>query len=445
MTSVRFWWVVLLLSGLVAGCSPGEKTPTPPTDPQGGKAGISEGKTESKAADRVELSQLDVALRNAVEFLRRNQDDKDGAWRSDLYAAFKDGTALTPLVLLALQHACDAGLSLQNELQPRLQRGYSFLDQWHDAAGKLHLTEDQLEYPVYTAALILEVFSHPSAKVQAARRPAWVRYLKERQLTEALGWSPDDVHYGGWGYCRLIPYKPQPGRFAPAFTESNLSATVYALQGLAAADALDAETARTAMIFIRRMQNWGDQVPMPVRDGGFRFIDADPVRNKAGKVVIPPPADQKPLDQERPADVGFPSYGSMTADGYRALVLCQQAGAFDPKGQDDQRLKAAATWLHKHFQADQHPGAYVSAHEPNRNAVYYYYIASVARTFSQMRLGRGERQNWYREIALALLARQHPDGHWENPCELVRENEPLVATAQALIALSLCRKAWPPQ
>ena len=44
----------------------------------------------------------------AVAFLLKHQSP-DGAWRSDVYAAFKDGTALTPLVLAALQEARSDG------------------------------------------------------------------------------------------------------------------------------------------------------------------------------------------------------------------------------------------------------------------------------------------------------------------------------------------------
>jgi len=40
------------------------------------------------------------------------------------------------------------------------------------------------------------------------------------------------------------------------------------------------------------------------------------------------------------------------------------------------------------------------------------------------------------EVAVELVKRQAADGSWANPVELVRENDPLVATSQAVIALS---------
>src|SRR5688572_1711939 len=45
-------------------------------------------------------------MSGGVAYLMKHQSE-DGAWRSDVYATFKDGTALTPLVLCSLQDAAD--------------------------------------------------------------------------------------------------------------------------------------------------------------------------------------------------------------------------------------------------------------------------------------------------------------------------------------------------
>src|SRR5439155_13012900 len=104
--------------------------------------------------------------------------------------------------------------------------------------------------------LTIKALSHATGKEHVQARDAWVKYLKERQLTEKLGWKPEEKQYGGWGYCRVIPKKPEPNVIAPPLIESNLSATVFALDALKAAGALDAETAKTAAVFVRRCQNW---------------------------------------------------------------------------------------------------------------------------------------------------------------------------------------------
>lgn len=335
------------------------------------------------------------ALAAGVTFLVSRQSP-DGAWRSDIYATFKDGPALTPLVVTALQAANDPAAAAAR------RKGSEYL------AGLIRpdgTTPADVDYPAYTAALSVTALSHPDNNDLLPARDGWLKYLLARQLTEPLGWSPDDKEYGGWGYCRVPPKKPAPGAIAPPLVESNLSATVYALDALRAAGVADRAVYDKARVFVGRCQN---------EDGGFHFVYDDPVRNKAGS----PDPLAKPMR--------FHSYGSTTADGLRALVL-----AGEP---DAGRVNRARDWLVRHFRADAHPGEYVPAHEPNRDAVYLYYAASAARAFRGQDPYGG--RSWQGELSDELVKRQAADGSWTNPVELVRENDPLVATSQAAIALA---------
>jgi squalene-hopene/tetraprenyl-beta-curcumene cyclase len=326
----------------------------------------------------------------AVAFLLSHQSP-DGAWRSDVYAAFKDGTALTPLVLGALQDADAAPAARAKAL--------AFLDAFMKD-GEVREPDGGFDYPVYTAALALRALCHADGAGRPAAKAAWVKYLLARQLTRDLGWTPDDPHYGGWGYCRVIPKKPDPNGFAPPLTESNLSATLFALEALHAAGALTDARAEAAFAFLRRCQN---------DDGGFHFVHADPVRNKAGLI-----------------DGVGASYGSATADGLRALRLCRRETNADVNAR---RTALAGDWLRANYRADEHPGRYAPPMEANRNAVYFYYAASVAKALPDATAG----------LTAALARRQRPDGSWANAIELVRENDPLVATSQALSALASLR------
>jgi len=327
----------------------------------------------------------------AVTFLVKHQSP-DGAWRSDVYAAFKDGTALTPLVLGALQDADAAPAARAKAL--------AFLDTFVTPAGEVREPAGGFDYPVYTAALALKALCHADGAGRPAAKAAWVKYLLDRQLTRDLGWEPTDPHYGGWGYSRGVPKKPEPNGFAPPLTESNLSATLFALEALHAAGALTDARAEAALAFLRRCQN---------EDGGFHFVHADPVRNKAGLI----------------GGVAA-SYGSATADGLRALRLCRRGGHVE---EIDRRAMRAAGWLRTGFRADTHPGRYAPAMEGNRNAVYFYYAASLAKALPDATAG----------LTAALARQQRPDGSWANAIELVRENDPLVATSQALAALAALR------
>ena len=362
------------------------------------------------------------ALALGVDYLLKQQSP-DGAWRSDVYATFKDGVSLTPFAVTALQEAHDAGVR-RAAVEGAIAKGCAFLATFVKPDGTIAPPADGFDYPIYTAALALKAFSHPTATGFVKHRGAWVKYIKERQLTGALGWKEEDKQYGGWGYCRVLPTKPEPGKLAPNLIESNLSATVFALDALRAAGETDAEVYKAAAVFVRRCQNWLGltTIPPPTTrstDGGFHFIYDDPTRNKAGQFGDNPGA--------------FHSYGSTTADGLHALALGN-----DP---DDQHRRAAAGhWLLTHFRADRHPGVYVKAHEPTRDAVYYYYAASVARAFREHKLALADGRDWREELSYELAIRQAKDGSWTNPVELVRENDPIVATSSAVLALARCRK-----
>jgi hypothetical protein len=347
------------------------------------------------------------ALALGVDYLLKQQS-ADGAWRSDVYATFKDGTALTPFTVTALQEAHDAGVRTPTT-EAALNKGCAFLAAFTKPDGTVTPPADGFDYPLYTAALTLKAFSHSTATDFAKHRAAWVKYLKERQLTEPLGWKPEEKQYGGWGYCRVIPKKPEPGAFAPNLIESNLSATVFALDALKAADETDAEVHK-AVIFVRRCQNG---------DGGFHFIYDDPVRNKAGVA--------------RTGPLLFHSYGSTTADGLRALAHCNDAA-------DDDRREAARKWLVANFLADHHPGTYAEAREPDRDAVYFYFAASAAQAFRDHKLKLPSGRDWAEELSYELASRQAKDGRWTNRVELVRENDPIVATCSAVLALARLSK-----
>jgi hypothetical protein len=63
--------------------------------------------------------------------------------------------------------------------------------------------------------------------------------------------------------------------------------------------------------------------------------------------------------------------------------------------------------------------------------VYSYFARSAAKTLG----GHAAK------LTVALLAKQRADGSWANPVELVRENDPVLATGYPVSALAECRRS----
>ncbi|HUR53892.1 MAG TPA: prenyltransferase/squalene oxidase repeat-containing protein [Gemmataceae bacterium] len=391
---------LVLAALLAAGCSkstPTTEAPAPaPKKPQPKPEPAPQPVAEPEPAGpeiapypRVAARRPDHALPDGVEFLLKQQSP-DGAWRSDIYATFKDGTALTPHVVVTLQEAAAVGTDPKGAAEART-KGSAFLAKMVKPDGTINEGPDGIDYPAYTASLAVVALSHPENKAHLAARDAWVKYLLARQLTDALGWAADDKPFGGWGYCRVVPKKPEPNTIAPPLIESNISATLYALEALKAAGVTDKARHEAALFFVRRCQNWSivPDTPDPGeehRDGGFHFIYDDPVRNKAGEFAT---------TEGRPGR--FNSYGSATADGARALALCgKKEGPY---------IDDARTWLKRNFSATRHPGAYAKAMEPNRNAVYFYYCMSVAKALRDGGIADVNGKSWAYDLGYELTRR----------------------------------------
>jgi squalene-hopene/tetraprenyl-beta-curcumene cyclase len=364
------------------------------------------------------VDRIDGAQSAAAHFLLERQD-LDGCWRSEIYGPFKDGASLTPLVVQALLRT-PAG----PERDAACRRAIAYLASCAQADGTVQAGPHGFSYPLYTAAGALTLLSAPDQVQHRRARDVWLVYLRQRQLTEDLGWQPADKEYGGWGYCPGLPRKLPAGQLIPPLTESNLSATVAALEALRAAGCpADDAAVGKALTFVQRCQNYGDDATFD--DGGFFFIYDDGVRNKAGVA-----------GKDRQGRERYSSYGSTTGDGLRALLLC----GLPP---EHPRVVAARRWLETHFSATTHPGRYAPEREPNRQAVYHYYAYSAAQALEALALQEvttpAGRVRWAEALAEQLLKDQRDDGSWVNSVVLVREDDPLVATALATQALAVCR------
>jgi squalene-hopene/tetraprenyl-beta-curcumene cyclase len=368
-------------------------------------------------------ARVDRALGAAMRSLIAAQSP-DGAWRSPTYGVFKDGLSLSPAVLKAVAFGPDvAGSAAARRL------GAGYLIARVRADGSIDDGPSGRTYPVYTASAAVMALARLDLPDGRGARAAWLLDLRRRQLTEELGWGPDDPAYGGWGYSIEPTHKADAAHASGRHVDADLSSTLFAVGALRVAGiGADDPAIRKALTFVRRCQNVAesDRDGDPRHDdGGFFFSPTDPVRNKAGSA-----------GEDRHGRARYHSYGSATADGLRALLRC----GLPP---DHPRVASARRWLERHFSASSHPGTFEGAREVERDATYYYYAWSVAHAFRALGIAKvgpsGREFAWAEALARELVRRQQGDGSWSNRFTASKEDDPLVATSFAAGALGICR------
>lgn len=334
------------------------------------------------------------ALVKAAEYLW-SQQSEDGGWHSHTYGLLRSGQSLTPFVLEALVEIPDNVSPLPAE---KVDRAIAFL-QRSTRAGAVGMMDPEIpDYPNYATALAVSALSR-------ARRPGWqrqiqpmVEYLHKQQLTEQNGWRREDPAYGAWGMGGLPRTPPNTGHV-------DLSMTRHVIEALRAAGVADSDPAfECARVFVERCQNF-NQHPSIDTDGGFFFSTTEVETNKAGR------------DGAR-----FRSYGTTTADGILALI----ALGYQP---EDVRLRAAEHWLTTHHSDMAVPGFMGEVYQRWPRGLAFYYASASTQAFRAMGLPPATL------VAESLKQTQRADGSWTNRENLVKEDDPLIATPFAIRAL----------
>ena len=355
------------------------------------------------------------ALTRATQYLISKQDT-DGAWRSGVHGSFKDGPSLTPLVMTPL--------SFMKPLDPAAPAAYEKADRYllefsrGDNAGN---------FPLYTAAIGTWVCAMRDDAEHRTSERLFLERLRGLQLNRAKGWTPDDPHFGAWGY-HPNPRRPNGGPPDPQGDPAgNISATVFAIGALKMARVPSDDIAWSdAMTFVRRCQNYADDAAKNDRqfdDGGFTFAPSNEAGNKPGA------AGTDKFGRPR-----LHSYGSATADGVRCLL---QGGV----AADTPRVAAARDWLVGHFDATKNPGEFNDDRLDLAHATHFYWLWTAAHALRRMNVeSRDSEQSvdWKTAIVNQLLPMQRPDGSWASRFSAGREDDPIVATSFATAALLVC-------
>jgi hypothetical protein len=333
-------------------------------------------------------------LRHAVSWLWSHQE-ADGGWHSHTYGLLRSGQALTPFVLDALLQTPEAVYP-----QPRKQvdRALAFIRERIQPNGALGLADRDIpDYPNYATALAVTAICRARRDGWQAQIAPMIGYLRTQQFTEQNGWGPRDAVYGAWGMGGGRRTPPDTGHV-------DLSMTRYVLDALRAAGAADSDRAfAAARIFVERCQNF-DPTGAAGADGGFFFSTTEADTNKAG-----------------PAGDRYRSYGTTTADGILALLATGHDAA-------DPRVTAAQKWLTGHHRDTAVPGFVGEAYRRWPAGLAFYYSAASSEAFQALHVDAGN------GVAEGLRHTQRRDGSWVNPENLVKEDDPLIATPFAVRA-----------
>jgi squalene-hopene/tetraprenyl-beta-curcumene cyclase len=300
--------------------------------------------------------------------------------------------------------------AIRVERRGTIDRAIDFQFRSRAAHGYVQAPDGSSDYPNYATALTLLAVAMRGGEA-GQRIPELRAYLIAAQQTDRLPWEADEGNVGSWGLVGGDPADPSSQR------DGNLSATRLALEALAASGGAPRPLLDRAVRYLSRLQN---------PDGGFRFASqSDDLLNKAGA--------QSPDDGT--SEVVARSYGTTTADGLCALLACG-VSITDPT------VQAAIAWLDAHDVISEVPGfpeAGAAISEPSaREGLRFYYFAAFAGAMVRCPDAKfSERGN---RLAEHILNLQKADGSWVNSSSSQREDDPLIATAWTVTALSSLRQ-----
>jgi len=336
------------------------------------------------------------ALKRAAHYLWSQQAD-DGGWHSHTYGLLRSGQSLTPFVL-------DALLQIPADVHPlprdKVDAAIEFIFRNTQPDGPLGTADPGIpDYPNYATALAVSAISRARGQGAESQIRSMVGYLRLQQFTEQNGWHRTDPVYGAWGMGGPRHTPPNTGHV-------DLSMTRYVLEALRASGIPASDPIfDSAGVFVERCQNFDPQRPGD-NDGGFFFSTTEFDTNKAGH-------DGKQ----------FRSYGTTTADGILALLAVG-------RNTSDPRVAAAERWLTSHHHDMEVPGFTGEAYQRWTRGLAFYYVSASTEAFRALHTAPGT------GVVRALEQTQKADGSWTNPENLVKEDDPLIATAFAIRALS---------
>lgn len=372
----------------------------------------------------------DDMLLKAAAYLRSTQAES-GGWN------IRPGAPVFPAITgLALQGLLDRPQTPEND--DAIKRAIAFILSMQQPDGGIY---DKV-LPTYNTAICLSALTRipqPSAQVKAAIPRArdfikGLQYGEGAVIQEGIASSPqkvtkDHAFYGGWGYGNH-------GR-------PDLSNTAFMLEALHDSGVAETDPAfQRALVFLQRCQmiekapdgtiiNAMDYAKGS-RQGGFIYSTS------VNKDTVGAGQSQTAAMIEETLDDGtnisrLASYGSMTYSGFKSYLYA----GLSPQ---DPRVLAARDWIARNYTLHENPGM-------GTDGLYYYFLvfARALDTFDETSIatiapdGSTAPRQWRADLVHRLAELQTPDGSFRSVDDRWMENDPVLITAYAAIALQ-CTK-----
>jgi squalene-hopene/tetraprenyl-beta-curcumene cyclase len=352
----------------------------------------------------------------AAAFLLSQQDEDTGGWN-----VRPDGPnlpAITGLVLLGMT-ADEAFAQRDDATRAALDKAYEYVFSMQQGDGGIY---DRI-LPQYNTAISLAAISRLDTRRADDAAKKALEYLRTLQYSEdnpnpELQVSREHPFYGGIGYG---------GSGRP--DNSNMHMFMMALEEAGVPS--DDPAVQRALVFLERTQ-MDDRIndmeyAEGSRQGGFVYATA-PDGQSVGQGESKANMIEETLDDGTKIS-RLRAYGSMTYAGFKSYVYAQLPA-------DDLRVTQARTWIGENYTLEENPGL-------GAEGTYYFFLtfSRALDAFGEPTLevvtedGSTREANWANDLIDRLGELQNEDGSFRSVNDRWMENDPVLITAYAMIAL----------
>ncbi len=376
------------------------------------------GAAPAQALDEEHYVRAREMIDRAIGYLRTQQDERTGGW-----AVPEQGPAFPGISALVM-----TGMLMEPDIDgadPAIARGVEFLLSYRQEDGGIY---DRI-LPSYNTSLCLSALTRiNTADAAAAITPAQ-DFLRSVQWSTQTVESPDspdgekvdETHpfFGGIGYGR----HGRPDN-------SNLN---FMLQGLhdSGLDCDDVAFQRAA-VFLARTQMHEAVNEMAYAkgstQGGFIYATS-PEKDQVGAGESKAGMIEETLDNGEHIS-RLRAYGSMSYAGFKSYIYANL-------DRDDPRVQLAYDWIRRNYTLEENPGVGLQG--------FYYYMVTFSRALDAWGLSHiqaiGEdgatidSRDWANDLIDRLAELQNEDGSFKSVNSRWMEDNPVLITAHALLAL----------